>query len=118
MKHKNKTQKKLLDAAQEVSKNSHCPYSHFHVGAALLTDKDEIITGTNFENAAYGSTICAERAAILSANSQGKNKIQSIAIFGEGEDRLKLQKEKLLKLLKMIKCQFHQVIECRYDGDV
>jgi cytidine deaminase len=82
----NKIQKKLLDAADKVSKNSHSPYSHFQVGAALLCDDGEIITGTNFENAAYGSTICAERAAILRANSQGKRNFSRIAIIGRGKD--------------------------------
>lgn len=82
----NQIQKNLLDAADKVSKNSHSPYSHFQVGAALLCDDGEIITGTNFENAAYGSTICAERAAILRANSQGKRKFSRIAIIGRGRD--------------------------------
>lgn len=79
-------QKKLLDAAQKVSVNAHNPYSSFYVGAALLCDDGEIITGTNFENAAYGSTICAERAAILRANSKGKKKFSRIAIYGRGKD--------------------------------
>jgi cytidine deaminase len=79
-------QKKLLDAAQKVSALAHNPYSNFFVGAALLCDDGEIITGTNFENAAYGSTICAERAAILRANSKGKKKFSRIAIYGRGAD--------------------------------
>jgi cytidine deaminase len=79
-------QKKLVDEAQKVAKLAHNPYSHFHVGAALLDFDGNIIAGTNFENAAYGSTICAERAAILRANSQGKNKFSHIAIYGIGKD--------------------------------
>ncbi len=81
-----KGQKKLLDAAEKVTVNSHSPYSHFRVGAALLSTDGEIITGTNFENAAYGSTICAERAAILRANAMGKKKFTKIAIYGKGKD--------------------------------
>lgn len=81
-----KIQKELLDAADKVSSNSHSPYSHFHVGAALLTSDGETITGTNFENAAYGSTICAERAAILRANSKGRKDFSKIAIIGRGKD--------------------------------
>jgi cytidine deaminase len=82
----NDLQKRLLDAAQEVSKKAYNPYSHFHVGAALRCTDGEVITGTNFENAAYGSTICAERAAILRANSKGKKDFSHIAIFGKGKD--------------------------------
>lgn len=82
----NEVQKKLLDAAEKVSKNAHNPYSDFYVGAALLCYDGEIITGANFENAAYGSTICAERAAILRANSQGKKKFARIAIYGRGKN--------------------------------
>lgn len=79
-------QKKLLDAAEKISKNAHNPYSKFYVGAALLCDDGEIVTGTNFENAAYGSTICAERAAILRANTKGKKKFSRIAIYGRGQN--------------------------------
>jgi cytidine deaminase len=82
----NPIQKKLLDAAEKVAVLAHNPYSNFFVGAALLSNDGEIITGTNFENAAYGSTICAERAAILRANSKGKKKISRIAIYGRGKD--------------------------------
>ena len=53
---------------------------------ALLDFDGNIIAGTNFENAAYGSSICAERAAILRANSQGKNKFSHIAIYGIGKE--------------------------------
>lgn len=76
----------LLDAAQEVLKNSYNPYSKFFVGAAVLAEDGTIISGTNFENAAYGSTICAERAAILQANSMGYRKLTAIAIIGHGQD--------------------------------
>lgn len=76
----------LVDAAQEVLKNSYNPYSKFFVGAAVLAEDGTIISGTNFENAAYGSTICAERAAILRANSMGYRKLKAIAIIGRGQD--------------------------------
>jgi len=77
---------KLVDSASYVMSRAYNPYSKFHVGAALLADDGEIITGTNFENAAYGSTICAERAAILRANSEGKRNFKAIAIIGKGRD--------------------------------
>ncbi len=79
-------QKKLLDEAEKVMENSYNPYSNFSVGAALLTKGNKIITGTNFENAAYGDTLCAERAAIVRANSEGERAYKAIAIIGKGLD--------------------------------
>jgi cytidine deaminase len=78
--------KKLVDAAEAVLANSYNPYSKFFVGAAVLAEDGTIISGTNFENAAYGSTICAERAAILRANAMGYRKLKAIAIIGRGQD--------------------------------
>lgn len=78
--------KSLVNAAEAVLANSYNPYSKFFVGAAVLAEDGTIISGTNFENAAYGSTICAERAAILKANSMGYRKLKAIAIIGRGQD--------------------------------
>ena len=78
-------EKELLDAAEKAMSNSYSPYSHFKVGAAVLTEDGTIIPGTNYENAAYGSTICAERVAIMAANARGYRKIKKIAIIGKGE---------------------------------
>ena len=58
---------RLLEAAQAALQSAYAPYSHFMVGAAVLTTEGEIYTGCNVENASYGLTICAERAAIFSA---------------------------------------------------
>lgn len=74
---------KLLDAAEEAMQTAYNPYSQFAVGAALLTQEQQIITGSNVENAAYGSSICAERAAILRANAMGYKKFKKIAIIGK-----------------------------------
>src|SRR5215472_18457573 len=57
----------LLDAARQAFHRAYAPYSNFHVGAAVLTDQGQIFTGCNVENASYGLTICAERAAIFTA---------------------------------------------------
>lgn len=58
----------LFETAKTSRQNAYAPYSHYQVGASLLTTDDEtVFTGCNVENAAYGSTICAERNAILSA---------------------------------------------------
>lgn len=76
---------KLLRAAAQVSKRAHAPYSNFHVGAALLTDGDEIIAGCNVENASYGLTICAERNAIFHAVATGRRRFKAVAIVASGE---------------------------------
>lgn len=73
--------KNLMNAAIEATKNSYSPYSKFRVGAALLMEDDSIITGSNQENAAYPSGMCAERVAIWKAGSDFPNKkIKKIAI--------------------------------------
>ena len=79
-------QKKALDASLEVLKNSYNPYSHFYVGATLISEDGQLVSGTNFENSAYGSTICAERSAVLRANAMGLRKFKGIAIIARGED--------------------------------
>ena len=63
---------KLLKSAVQASKNSHCPYSNFRVGAAVLTKSGEIFKGGNIENMSYGATVCAERVAIWKAVSEGE----------------------------------------------
>lgn len=60
----------LVDSALNICDNAYSPYSKFSVGAAVLLENGEIITGTNQENAAYPSGLCAERTAIFYANSQ------------------------------------------------
>lgn len=71
----------LVETSKKATKNSYAPYSNFHVGAALLLANGEIITGTNQENAAYPSGLCAERVALFYANSKFPNqKVLTIAI--------------------------------------
>jgi homotetrameric cytidine deaminase len=60
----------LVNAALEVAQRSYAPYSGFRVGAALLLENGETVTGTNVENVSYGLTICAERSALVRAVSQ------------------------------------------------
>jgi cytidine deaminase len=79
-------EKELLKSASEAMNNSYSPYSKFSVGAAILTQDGQIITGANVENAAYGSSICAERSAIMRANAMGKRMFDKIAIISKGED--------------------------------
>ncbi len=61
----------LLEAAWRARSHAHAPYSHFQVGAALLTTAGEIFAGCNVENAAYPVTLCAERGALSAAVAAG-----------------------------------------------
>jgi cytidine deaminase len=65
------TREELLDAAREAARHAYAPYSHFRVGAALLIETPEgskVVTGANVENASFGLTLCAERAALAAAS--------------------------------------------------
>ena len=64
-----------------ASREAHCPYSQFRVGAALLTDDDEIVSGCNVENASSGLTICAERVAVFKAVSVGKRVFRAVVVY-------------------------------------
>lgn len=64
--------KDLIAAARAAARNAHAPYSRFGVGAALLLADGAIVTGTNFENASYGLSLCAETVALAAANAQGR----------------------------------------------
>lgn len=80
----NVMQRLLLDEATKAMEKAYNPYSNFYVGAALLSSQGEIISGVNVENAAYGSTICAERTAIVRANAMGIKRFDAIAINARG----------------------------------
>ena len=73
--------RELAQAAIEATKSSYAPYSHFNVGAAVRLDNGEIIKGSNQENAAYPSGICAERTAMFYASANyPENAMTAIAI--------------------------------------
>ncbi len=74
--------KELAGAAIGAREMSYSPYSHFKVGAALLTKEGRIYTGCNIENAAYTPTNCAERTAFFKAVSEGEKHFRAIAIVG------------------------------------
>lgn len=76
----NVTDPQLVEAAREVARSAHAPYSRFRVGAAVVTDSGDVVTGVNVENAAYGSTICAEANAITSAVTSGAKRIRTVAV--------------------------------------
>lgn len=78
----------LIEEAKKARLMSYAPYSHFCVGAALLTKSGKIYHGCNIENAAYSPTNCAERTAFFKAVSEGEMSFAKIAIVGgkEGEE--------------------------------
>ena len=81
------TDQELVDKAFEMHQYSYVPYSHFPVGAALLCGDGRVFTGCNVENAAFGSTICAERTAVVKAVSEGhRDDFIRIAIAGHSAD--------------------------------
>ena len=76
----------LVDKAYEVLESAYAPYSNFKVGAAVRLGDDSIITGSNQENAAYPSGLCAERVALFYIGSNfPKQSIQTICIVAKGD---------------------------------
>ncbi|WAC03435.1 cytidine deaminase [Lacinutrix neustonica] len=79
---------KLMKAAIEVRDKAYAPYSRFHVGAALLLDNGNVISGSNQENASYPSGLCAERTAIFYAGAQyPKAKVLKMAITAASQNQ-------------------------------
>ena len=77
----------LFLMAKEMLPRAYAPFSKFRVGAALLTKDGEVFTGCNVENSAYGSTICAERTALVKAVSDGhRDDFVSLAVVGNSAD--------------------------------
>lgn len=70
----------LIEVADAARGQAYVPYSHFHVGAALLDENNRLFTGCNIENASYGATNCAERTAIFKAISEGSRRIRRLAV--------------------------------------
>ena len=79
----NEQKQELGKIAAEMRNLSYIPYSHYAVGAALLTKSGKIFTGCHIENAAFQVTICAERTAIFKAISEGEKEFEAIAIATE-----------------------------------
>ncbi len=69
-----------MRAAQAARRRAYTPYSHFPVGAAVLTGAGTVVSGCNVENASYGLSICAERAAIHRAVAEGRRRLRAIAV--------------------------------------
>lgn len=77
--------KQLVKAAYEAQKMAYAPYSHWVVGAALLTAEGKIYKGCNIESATFSPTVCAERTAFFKAVSEGERHFVAIAIVGNAE---------------------------------
>ena len=76
----NDLKERLISRAVEAQKHAYAPYSHYAVGAAVLTESGEIFDGINIENAVFPLTVCAERVAIFKAISEGHQKFIAIAV--------------------------------------
>jgi cytidine deaminase len=72
--------KALIKIANEARSQAYAPYSNYRVGAALRTTDGRIFTGVNVENAAYPTSICAERVAVFKAVSEGAHRFEAIAV--------------------------------------
>ncbi|MCE2467881.1 MAG: cytidine deaminase [Caldilineaceae bacterium] len=77
------TPEELMAAAKAAAANAYIPYSGFRVGAAVLDADGSVTVGCNVENAGYGSTICAERTALVSAVAQGRKQPTALAVYTE-----------------------------------
>ncbi|MCI8509670.1 MAG: cytidine deaminase [Lachnospiraceae bacterium] len=75
------TDDQLIKMAKDAAQSAYAPYSHFKVGAALLTKEGTVYTGCNVENASYGASNCAERTAIFKAVSEGSTSFTKIAVI-------------------------------------
>ena len=75
----------LVKQAEKAKEGAYVPYSHFHVGAALLCKDGRVYTGANVENASYPVTCCAERTALFKAVTDGARDFEAIAITSDGE---------------------------------
>lgn len=77
----------LVQKAKDMTNNAYCPYSKYHVGAAVLLSDGQVVTGANQENAAYPSGLCAERTTLFAANANHPNtpvKALAVACYTNG----------------------------------
>jgi cytidine deaminase len=94
-----------MSAARAAKENAYAPYSNFHVGAAVSMD-GILSAGCNVENASYGGTICAERSAIFSGVSQGRRKLEIIALTTSCEPGTPMEKRSPCGMCRQIISEF------------
>lgn len=75
----------LMQLARDVAQNAHCPYSGFHVGAAIVWSDGSTTVGCNVENASYPVTVCAERSAVSAGVGLGQRVIKRVAVWADVE---------------------------------
>jgi cytidine deaminase len=80
MNHTSPEQHSLIQLANEARRRAYAPYSNYRVGAALRTKSGRVFTGINVENAAYPTSMCAERTAVFKAISEGEREFEIIAV--------------------------------------
>ena len=80
----------LLAAARKAADQAHCPYSNFHVGAAVRCTDGTVVSGCNVENASYGLTICAERVALFNCVAQGLQPLELAVSCVDAQDNAPL----------------------------
>ena len=80
--------KSLIKEVIDAKEMAYVPYSHFRVGAALLTKDGKVYRGCNIENVAFTPTNCAERTAFFKAISEGEKEFAAIAVTGDADDYL------------------------------
>ena len=106
---------KLIDAAKAAREHAYAPYSHFRVGAALLTKNGQIYTGCNIENASFSATNCAERTAFFKAVSNGETAFEAIAIISDSSDYVAPCGVCRQVMIEFCKPEF-VIIMCKADG--
>jgi cytidine deaminase len=78
--------RRLIEEASKAREHAYARYSGIKVGASVLTESGDVFSACNVENASYGLTICAERAALFAAVAAGHRKVKKLAIVAEGMD--------------------------------
>ena len=112
----------LLASAREAAKTAHCPYSNFHVGAAVLCKDGSVVCGCNIENASYGLSMCAERVALFNAKAQGKHPLAIAVSCTDAQDSGAMTSKMPCGACRQVLSEFSDnatvVCACRGEGRI